>query len=325
MTLGAMHSYVSHQGDAWQLMLDQASRFFDSVAAQSPESPDAPAMALPQSPSTSDEIDERWEHVVSPFLNSARALAEFTARLHLTLGSASSTSPLAAIPATPADQRSFYQTLRNVAGRLQLQLGEPDPAWSAPVRELALQVKSQHSAILNRIRSALDPQLAGGRRIRCHGDYHLGQLLVSGQDFILSDFEGAADRPIGERRIKRSPLHDVATLLRSLDYVAGSVRLELIGKRGSKQGVVRHEDRDKLQPYEAAWRSRLEREFFTTYTTALESSDLLPFTAAARQELLELMRLERAFREAEHDLLDRPEWAVIPLSAILRSLEQRPA
>src|SRR5262249_49384855 len=163
--------------------------------------------------------------------------------------------------------------------------------------------------ILNYIHGALDLHLAQGQRIRCHGDLHLGLLLVSGQGFILSDFEGAIDRPISERRIKRSPLHDVASLLRSFDYVASAVRLDLSGKPGVRQGVVRHEDREKLEPYSMAWLCRLEYEFFTAYAAALDSTDLLPRTATARQELLRLMLLERAFREAEYDLIARPDWA----------------
>lgn len=320
-TLGALHRYVSHQGDGWQLMLDQASRFFDGVAAQSMANPEENAIG-PMDAAATDEVSDRWEHLVSPFLNGARALAAFTARLHLALAAAPPTSPLAPIPATLAHQRSFYQTLRNAAGRLQTQLSDADPAWPEVVRTLGDQIRRKYQFILNRIHAALDPHLAGGLRIRCHGDYHLGQLLVSGQDFILSDFEGANDRPVGERRIKRSPLHDVATIIRSFDYAASCVRLELIGKRDAKLGVVRHEDREKLRPYSLAWLARLEHEFFSVYTTALESSGLLPSTPSARHELLELMLLERAFREAEHDLVDRPEWAMIPLSAILRLLER---
>lgn len=320
-TLAALHQYVTNQGDAWQLMLDQASRFFEGVAAQSMANPEGTAPGSTDT-ATTDEVSDRWEDLVSPFLNSARSLAAFTAKLHLTLAAAPGNSQLAAISATPAHQRSFYQTLRNAAGRLQTQLSDPDPCWPEAVRELGFQVKSKYRGILERIHAALDPNLAGGLRIRCHGDYHLGQLLVSGQDFILSDFEGANDRPVGERRIKRSPLHDVATMIRSFDYAASCVRLELVGKRDVKLGVVRHEDREKVRPYSLAWLARLEHEFFSVYTSALESSNLLPSTASARHELLELMLLERAFREAEHDLAGQPAWAVIPLSAILRLLDR---
>ncbi|MES2788381.1 MAG: maltose alpha-D-glucosyltransferase [Planctomycetota bacterium] len=321
ITLDALHHYVPNQGDAWQLMLDQSIRFFDGVAAQSDINPGEP-IPLPAERTGIVGPFERWEQLVSPFTHSARSLAAFTARLHLTLDSSTAPPAIISIPYTAAYQRSFYQSLRNLAGRIHTLLIEPDPQWSESVRDLASQVRSQGHAILARIHGALDPDLAAGRRIRCHGDYHLGQLLLTGRDFVLSDFEGAVDRPIGERRIKRSPLHDVAALIRSFDYVASSVRLDLSGNRGTTQGIVRPEDRAKLEGYARAWLSRLEYEFFKVYTEAVESAELLPKSDAARHNLLELSLLERALRETEYDLTTRPDWAVIPLSAILRLIDR---
>lgn len=318
MTLGALHRYVPNQGDAWQLMLDQSTRFFDGVAAQSEASPDEANPVSAELTGSGAGALERWEQLVSPFIHSARALAAFTARLHLTLAATTAAPAIVAIPYTAAYQRSFYQSLRNLAGRIHALLAESDPRWSDTVRDLARQVRRQGPAIFTRIHGALDPELAAGKRIRCHGDYHLGQLLLTGRDFVLSDFEGAIDRTIGDRRIKRSPLHDVAAMIRSFDYVAGSVRLDLSGNRGTAQGIVRPEDRAKLERYTEAWLSRLEFEYFKVYSEAVESADLLPRSDAARRNLLELSLLERALRETEHDLVTRPDWAVIPLSAILR-------
>lgn len=319
MTLGALHRYIPNQGDAWQLMLDQAIRFFDGVAAQSETNPGDPA---PLPAELANGPADRWEQLVTPFIHSARTLAAFTARLHLTLAAPGAPPAIVATPFTAAYQRSFYQLLRNLAGRLHTLLLDPNPGWPEGVRELASQIRSAGPAIFGRIHRALDPELAAGRRIRCHGDYHLGQLLLTGRDFVLSDFEGAIDRTIGDRRIKRSPLHDVATMIRSFDYAAGSVRLDLSGNRGVAQGIVRQEDRAKLERYSNAWLSRLEQEFFQVYTEAVDPAHLLPQSAAARRNLLELSLLERALREAEYDLILRPDWAVIPLSAILRLISE---
>jgi maltose alpha-D-glucosyltransferase/alpha-amylase len=319
MTLGALHRYIPNQGDAWQLMLDQAIRFFDGVAAQSETNPGDPA---PLPAELANGPAERWEQLVTPFIHSARTLAAFTARLHLTLAAPSAPPAIVATPFTAAYQRSFYQLLRNLAGKLHTLLSEPNPGWPEGVRELASQIRNAGPAIFGRIHRALDPDLAAGRRIRCHGDYHLGQLLLTGRDFVLSDFEGAVDRTIGDRRIKRSPLHDVATMIRSFDYVAGSVRLDLSGNRGVAQGIVRQEDRAKLERYSYAWLSRLEQEFFQVYTEAVDPAHFLPQSPVARRNLLELSLLERALREAEYDLVLRPDWAVIPLSAILRLISE---
>ena len=321
MTLGAFHRFVPNQGNAWQLLLDQASRFFDGVAAQSPRNPLQP-VPNPMPLQEAQDHTERWEQLVSPFLNSARSLAAFTARLHRTLAAAPAGSSIASIPYTFSYQRSFYQSLRNAVGRLDIQLSEPDPNWTDSVRDLAIQIRSQERVILKYIENALDPKLSSGRRIRVHGDYHLGQLLLTGQDFVVSDFEGATDRPIGDRRVKRSPLYDVAAILRSFNYVVDSVRLDLSDGPGTRQGVVRHEDRLRLEPYALAWLERLESEFFAVYAAAIEGDELLPNSESAMKSLLELLMLERALREAENDLIDRPDWAVIPLSAIVRILNR---
>ena len=318
MTLATLHRFVPNQGDAWQMMLDQAIRFYDGVAAQSETNPSEPNPVPAEIAGGSGGAVERWEQLVSPFIHSARSLAAFTAKLHLTLAAAHAPPAIVSIPFTAAYQRSLYQSLRNLAGKVHASLAELDPSWPEVVRALAHQVRSQGAAISARIQGALDPALAEGRRIRCHGDYHLGQILVTGRDFVLSDFEGAVDRTIGERRIKRSPLHDVATMLRSFDYVAASVRLDLSGNRGSAQGIVRPEDRARLERYSQAWLNRLEFEFIKVYTEAVDSADLLPSSESGRRNLLELLMLERALREAESDLATRPDWAVIPLAAILR-------
>ncbi len=318
MTLGALHGVAAHQGDAWQLMLEQASRFFDLVVAQSTMTVEDFNLMTSHGAS-GVEVSEQWEVLVAPFLHTARALGAFTAQLHLTLGSAPSNSPLAA---AAAQQRSFYQTLRNTAGRLHSHLTEADSAWPEETLELVRQVRSKYQAILNRIRGALDPKLGSGRRIRCHGNYRLKKLLASGQEFILTDFEGMKDRPIGERRIKQSPLYDVATLLGSVNYAVNSVRLEFAQRSEARPRPIRLEDRAILGACTSAWFSRLEHELFSVYTAGLESSGLLPGSADAQRNLLELSLLYDAFDNAERDLFERPERAVIPLSMILGLIER---
>ena len=91
-----------------------------------------------------------------------------------------------------------------------------------PARPLADQIVGQHDAILQRFRAILDPSFRS-QRIRCHGDYTLEQLLFTGKDFVIMDFEGEPGRTIGERRVKRSPLWDVASMVRSLDDAVQSV------------------------------------------------------------------------------------------------------
>ncbi len=319
----AIHRYMPNQGTAWQWMLDQASRFFESAAAKSAEAVseelNCPGVGFLRGP---DFVD--WEQGISPYVDSARTLGTFAGRLHLALADETLEADLAPMPMSTSYQRSWYQSLRNLVGRVRELVVAPRSTWPATVVELAEVVATREQELQACLRMALDSRLAQGQRIRCHGDLHLGHFLVNGRDLILSDFEGDPSRPISERRIKRSPLRDVASLIRSLDYIAGVVYLDLIDGPGQTPGIVRAEDRAAVKPFAVAWFDRLGFECWHAYRAVIQPTKLLPQTEAASQQLLALSLLERALQEAEHDLIRRPAWAAIPLSAIVRLLDYFP-
>src|SRR5581483_11920140 len=158
----------------------------------------------------------------------------------------------------------------------------------------------------------LDPAL-GGARLRCHGDYHLGQLLYTGKDFVVADFEGEPGRTIGERRLKRSPLRDVASMLCSFDYAAQSVFFGLVSSRGRSPGLIRVEDRPALGAWVSAWYYRVAREYVTEYVAGMAGSGLLPATEERVGMFLELLVLEKALQEIDFNLMQRPDWLAISL------------
>jgi maltose alpha-D-glucosyltransferase / alpha-amylase len=163
-----------------------------------------------------------------------------------------------------------------------------------------------------------------GQRIRCHGDYHLGQLLFTGKDFVVVDFEGETTRTIGERRIKRSPLRDVACLVRSLDYAVQSVLLGVTDVRGRPPGMIRPEDRPTLEPWAFSWYDHVAREFLSAYFRAIQPAGLLPQTEEACYDLIELYLLEKALLQIDSELTDRPDWVMIPLRGAVRLLGHDP-
>ena len=171
-----------------------------------------------------------------------------TAELHRTLAANPTDPALAPEPFGKLYRRSMYQSLRNLTGRLCDRLTQHRKDLPESARPLADEIVRQQDAILQRFRAILDPAFVG-QRIRCHGDYHLGQLLFTGKDFVVIDFEGETARTIGERRIKRSPLRDVASMVRSLDYAVQSVLLGVTDVRGRPPGMIRPEDRPALEPW----------------------------------------------------------------------------
>jgi maltose alpha-D-glucosyltransferase/alpha-amylase len=159
----------------------------------------------------------------------------------------------------------------------------------------------------------------GGCRVRCHGNYHLERLLHTGKDFIITHFDGDPSRTLGERRIKRSPLRDVAGMVRSFDYAAQCVLLGLANYRGRAPGIIRPEDRRALSPWAAFWSNRVAREFVRSYLEQAEPDKLLPGHEQTRK-LLDVFLLEQALSEVEFESLHRPEWLRIALSGVLRLL-----
>jgi maltokinase len=143
---------------------------------------------------------------------------------------------------------------------------------------------------------------AGGRVIRTHGDYHLGQTMLSGRGWVILDFEGEPARPLPERRRKRSPLRDVAGMLRSFSYVTAGAQL-LRGRSAPDD-----------------WEDRARETFLEGYFDRVEPSLLPPGTAPTRQ-LLAVFELEKAVYELRYELNNRPDWVPIPVAGIQRLLE----
>jgi trehalose synthase-fused probable maltokinase len=143
---------------------------------------------------------------------------------------------------------------------------------------------------------------AGGRVIRTHGDLHLGQTMLSDRGWVVLDFEGEPARPLPERRLKRSPLRDVAGMLRSFSYATAGLRL------------LRGADAPD------GWEARARERFLEGYYGAVDHS-LLPPGQQATDRLLAVFELEKAVYELRYELNNRPDWVSIPVDGIIRLLD----
>jgi maltose alpha-D-glucosyltransferase/alpha-amylase len=161
------------------------------------------------------------------------------------------------------------------------------------------------------------------QRTRCHGDLHLGQVLFTGKDFVIIDFEGEPERPVSERRIKASPLRDVAGMLRSFHYAAHAAL------RGQSQAVFVQHSAAPMQEWANYWYTWVSAAFLRTYFEIASSSTYLPKDAAQLRTLLRAYLLEKALYELRYELNNRPDWVTIPLDGIMqfcgRSNETVPA
>jgi maltose alpha-D-glucosyltransferase/alpha-amylase len=179
-------------------------------------------------------------------------------------------------------------------------------------------VLDSRDGLLVRI-DALRTTPVGGMRIITHGDYHLGQVLFTGRDFVIIDFEGEPGRPLGERRIKRPPLRDVAGMLRSYDYAVHAALAARVDR-----GLVPAAEEDTVRAHALRWRDEASAVFLAGYAGTEGIDALLPVGTEGRDALLHAFVLEKALYELRYELDNRPTWVPLPLAA-LAALGQLPA
>jgi maltose alpha-D-glucosyltransferase/alpha-amylase len=166
-----------------------------------------------------------------------------------------------------------------------------------------------------RLKNILERELSG-QRIRVHGDYHLGQILYTGKDFAIIDFEGEPLRSLADRRRKRSPIADVAGLLRSFHYAVYGV---LIGELPGSQ--TRPEDVPVLELWAPVWYAWTSSSFLGAYLKTVEPAGLLPTQHDQLELLLDVHLIEKSLYELGYELNNRPGWVRVPLRGILDVLD----
>src|SRR5262249_26568021 len=154
---------------------------------------------------------------------------------------------------------SLYQSMRNHAGQMFQLMRKNLNTLRGPVLDDAIQVLDHQNEIMNRFRALLSRKIMA-YRTRIHGDFHLGQVLYTGRDYVIIDFEGEPARPLTERRIKRTPIRDVAGMLRSFHYVAYT---SLFGKLGS--AIIRPEDVSAMEPWARIWNVWISSTYLSSY------------------------------------------------------------
>ncbi len=153
-------------------------------------------------------------------------------------------------------------------------------------------------------------------RIRCHGDYHLGQVLYTGKDFAIIDFEGEPRRPLTERRLKRSPLRDVAGMIRSFDYAAHFA----VARHAST--AVDPGQIHLLEQWARFWYVWVTPVFLTSYLNVAKEAPLLPEDQRELATLLNAYLLDKAVYEIGYELDNRPDWLRVPIRGILELTEK---
>jgi len=305
-TLGVMQSWIRNEGDAWRYTLDHLGDFYEhcSTVGEIPPSFSPPARHLLEL--VAHELPLGPRELVGSYLASARLLGQRTGELHVALASDGNDPDFAPEPFTPFYRRSVYQSMRTAADRTLTLLRERIKSLPDEIRGEGEKILTFRSEIFGRYRFVVDQKITA-LRIRCHGDYHLGQVLFTGKDFVITDFEGEPTQPLGERRAKRSPLRDVAGMLRSFEYAALS---------GLRTGDFRPEQLPILKPLAHAWVFWVSVAFLESYLEASRSGGFLPNDVEELKNLLDLYLLEKVVYELRYELNNRPDWVSVPIQGI---------
>jgi maltose alpha-D-glucosyltransferase / alpha-amylase len=314
MVLGILQALVPNEGDAWKYSLDSIGRYFERVLSKKHEIQEMPQavsslleLAFQEIPALAHEL------IGGIYLERATLLGKRTAELHLALASNAEDPDFAPEPFSVLYQRSIYQSMQSAARRsLQLLKKNLASLSGEEIKKAAEEILQREKDIMDHYGAILKRKLSA-MKIRIHGDYHLGQVLYTGNDFIIIDFEGEPAKALSERRLKRSPFRDVAGMIRSFHYAVYTGLL--------RKAAIRQEDIPMLKPWADLWYKYVAGAFLRSY---LETSGDAPFMSKDRQEsdiLLRTFLLEKAIYELGYELNNRPDWLVIPINGIKQLLE----
>lgn len=311
LVLAMFQDWVPNQGDAWSLTLDQLQRYYHTLAEEGLLAQQPPA--VPRAAPAFGELPEAFRHAMGePWYGLVELLAERTAGMHRALASGKQGGAFTAEAQDAAQLEHFARSTKELArSRFEMLRGLMDILKEDIRREAENLLESE--ADVERILMALASDPVAGKLTRIHGDYHLGQVLYTGSDFVVLDFEGEPDKPHSERRLKHSPLKDVAGMVRSFHYAVHAALL---------QGPAEHREAAHAREWAAVWYRLVADRFLQHYLNAMLGAELLPADHADTMRLLRAFILEKAVYELGYELNNRPEWVAIPLLGIRHIVNQ---
>ncbi|MDB5847670.1 MAG: maltose alpha-D-glucosyltransferase [Rhodoferax sp.] len=282
-TLCLLQAHVSNQGDGWVYTLGYLERFFEERRT-----------------STLPPIDD----VHGGHLALMQTMGQRTAEMHLALATRSGNAAFDPEPLTDADTTRYRQQASEEAQATFRQLEAALPTLTGAALDEARAVLSGQQRLLQLLQVAAAAPNA--MKTRVHGDFHLAQVLVTKNDFVIVDFEGEPGRSFDERRAKHSPLRDVAGMLRSFSYARAS---------GLRSAAHTADEETQLAAPATEWEAVTRAAFLQSYLDTLRGTPLAQ--AEGEGGLLRLFELQKAFYELRYELNNRPDWVRIPLAGIL--------
>ena len=306
--LGVLQTYIECHGDAWRNTLTSLAQFVEHLLSHRHDLPKLPAQLPTLLEVTESGIPDQFRDLVRGLhLEMALLLGRRTAEMHRALASGTVNSPWTREEFSTLYQRSLFQSMRGLVRKNFQKLTSQLPTLPEQLQGRAARVLAAEKELITIL------QKITGRRIsamkcRIHGDMHLGQALFTGKDFVFIDFEGEPSHSLNERRLKRSPLRDVAGMIHSFHYAATTILIH--------HDASHPEDRALLEPWLDAWYVYVSGTYLKAYLHTMKNSPLLPENKAHLAIMLRCYLIQRVVHELGHDLHNNPDGVELSLRGI---------
>jgi maltose alpha-D-glucosyltransferase/alpha-amylase len=306
--LALLQGFIQNEGDGWVHTLNSLRIYFDNILSAKKEleefSPDLPSYLDLSLEDVPTQLQEKIGH---SYIEETLLLGKRTAEMHQALASSRRDPAFEPENFSLLYQRSVYQNIRNNLKQQMNLLSRIKSRLKDEVRGDAEEILASQVDILEKLRM-LNRKKFTASKIRIHGDFHLGQVLFTGKDHIIIDFEGEPARAPSERRLKYSPLRDVAGMIRSFHYASYSVLLQ--------HSSTHPENYPFLEKWAGHWFICIAGLYLKSYLAELKTADLVPQDPADFEILLDALLLNKAIYELGYELNNRPDWVIIPIKGI---------
>lgn len=309
--LGILVDFVPNEGNAWEFTQSAIEHYFDRIIS------DKAALTAEIKDENTDVVElfgeEKMKELLGPFfIEMIQLLGQRTAELHLALASVKNKKEFTPEPFSVLYQKSLYQSFRTLIKRTVNQMKASKKKLNDEQKALIDDIVKNEGLLLSTIKYTLEKKKIHTSKIRVHGDYHLGQVLFTGKDFMIIDFEGEPTRSLTARKLKHCPLKDVAGMLRSFHYAIYMSQLEHKSKIPG--------DVDFLKPWLDAWYEIVQNTFLDSYLKTAGNASFIPEEERQINDLLSVYTIEKAIYEADYEVNNRPDWLHIPLNGLKKIL-----
>lgn len=314
-TLGLLTRYVRNATNGWNYTLDQLGLFFERALAIAKDDPrlrelatgDVFSLANQSLPPIMAELSGNHGEIV-------RNLGRRTAEMHSALSSRTDISDFVPEPFTDFYRHGLYHGMLGQIGKAYDGLRTRLRSLPQPLQENVRTLLERESEVHAQFQPLRDERIVC-TRIRQHGDFHLGQVLFTGNDAVITNFEGDPHRPMSERRIKRASMRDVASMIRSFHYAAYAVML------GQVPGIVLSSDqRPHLERWADLWYQWVSALFLNSYLQVAGSAEFIPATPSQARTLFRAYMMDKVLTEISFELEYRPEWVGVPIHGLMNLL-----